>query len=385
MLSVAHKTPHYLPATQQPYYAPLTGVRAVAAYMVVFCHFNPRQYQWPLATPIDWRYQFISTWTTGVTVFFVLSGFLITVRYLPTLQLRGAWWRRYLQNRFARIYPVYFLLTALSFGLMQLYPSLADRMWRYGQWKDKLAIIVLNLTLLRAYFRDMSLVGLPTAWSLTVEETFYLAAPLLLLGVRRNRWALLIYPVLLIGAGLLLVHLLQGARYGLLVSVRYMFVFTFFGRCTDFVIGIGLGLLVRRAAGNPRPGGGRYTAAGAVAFLVCLLGMMAVNVHLNPEWPGDSVPSYGIMLTVFPVAVAVLLWGLVQEQTRLSRFLALPLLQLLGRSSYVLYLIHLGPLDTAFTQGVSGNVWVKVVSYTVVAIALHKLVEYPLHKWLKAK
>ena len=48
----------------------------------------------------------------GVTIFFVLSGFLITMRYYPKFDSAGFRGRRlvfdYFRKRFARIYPLYF-------------------------------------------------------------------------------------------------------------------------------------------------------------------------------------------------------------------------------------------------------------------------------------
>jgi peptidoglycan/LPS O-acetylase OafA/YrhL len=44
-----------------------------------------------------------------------LSGFLIAFRYFDNFKLTGDWFRQYLKNRVARIYPMYFLLTLGAF------------------------------------------------------------------------------------------------------------------------------------------------------------------------------------------------------------------------------------------------------------------------------
>jgi peptidoglycan/LPS O-acetylase OafA/YrhL len=81
-------------------YPALTGVRAAGA-VAVFCdHFPP----WP-------------AWHVVINVmafFYVLSGFLIVRLYHERAELRRPWLSRYFVNRFARIYPVYFLLLTLA-------------------------------------------------------------------------------------------------------------------------------------------------------------------------------------------------------------------------------------------------------------------------------
>src|SRR5689334_14754720 len=81
----------------------LTGIRAVAAFMVFFHHL-------PLWLKPNVFIGLQLTFYDGVTLFFVLSGFLITYKYFDKLQASRGWIRYYFVNRFARIYPVYFLL-----------------------------------------------------------------------------------------------------------------------------------------------------------------------------------------------------------------------------------------------------------------------------------
>ena len=145
--------------------------------MVVLVHMSA------LETPAQLPYlkmlavEYIRQWGIGVVIFFVLSGFLITTRYADRVEPGWAWMKRYLQNRFARIYPIYCFLSALAFAVMVLRPT-------HGWWewsaaftlKEKLSAVLLNLTQLRGYFNQFAVLGLPTAWSLTVEETFYLGA-----------------------------------------------------------------------------------------------------------------------------------------------------------------------------------------------------------------
>jgi len=81
----------------------------------------------------------------GVSVFFTLSGFLITKRYAGR-QFGGAEWRRYLLHRAARIWPVYLLLVLATFAAS--YPT--QGRLHPGRWLSELAA---SLTLLKGLAR----------------------------------------------------------------------------------------------------------------------------------------------------------------------------------------------------------------------------------------
>ncbi len=142
----------------------LTGVRAMAAYLVFLHHFTPSP-----ETIGPMLRGMLSEAHIGVTMFFVLSGFLITYRYDGKLALTGHDLKRYFWNRFARIYPLYFVLLVPTLIL------LPER--RFGRW-------VVELTLFKGFFDEYRFTGIMQAWSLTVEECFYASAPLLLLALR---------------------------------------------------------------------------------------------------------------------------------------------------------------------------------------------------------
>ncbi|WP_139147353.1 acyltransferase family protein, partial [Hymenobacter lapidarius] len=98
------------------YYPSLTGIRAIAAYMVVLFHiaqdFQKEESHEIISTIV---LKFFLEWHIGVTIFFVLSGFLITIRYAGRIEPSLGWAKKYMKNRFARIYPIYFLLTVTTF------------------------------------------------------------------------------------------------------------------------------------------------------------------------------------------------------------------------------------------------------------------------------
>jgi peptidoglycan/LPS O-acetylase OafA/YrhL len=374
--------------TKGKYYPVLTGVRALAAFMVYFDHYNPFisnngkiVYNYPLAC-------LFKTLFVGVSIFFVLSGFLITSRYQQSIQLNWQWARRYVRNRIARIYPMYFIITIIAFIASQIDLSYdPSNLWQFYAAKDKLLVLFLNLTFLRGFFENFRFTLAGQGWSLTVEECFYLSAPLLLLGLRRRPWRLAAYPLVLLGVGIGLVMLFSpfhGRLYGLFGSMKFMLNWTFLGRCVEFLLGMALALfMARRPAASAPPRQGWVTAAGLLWMAVCL-GMLAylerdtsVNAtHLESYW------SFLVMNAIFPIGIIIWFWGLMHENTFFRRVLETPIADLLGKSSYVFYLIHVGVLNFLLNNFVTNNIYIKFFIINIVAIGLYKLVEHPLHAWL---
>ncbi|MFD2718928.1 acyltransferase family protein [Hymenobacter monticola] len=373
------------------YFPALTGVRAVAAYMVVLVHLTSLESAASLPFFKMWVVEYMRQFGIGVVIFFVLSGFLITTRYAEGIELRGVWFRRYLQNRFARIYPIYFLLTAFTFGVMLLRPT-------HGWWEwaadatgpEKLAAVLLNTTLLRGYFNQFAVLGLPTAWSLTVEETFYLCAPLLLLGLRRNLRRVVLYPVALLALGLALVAFCARILpyYGLMQDVRFMLGMTFFGRAAEFFWGMALALWVARQR-RLLARRGRYTLLGASGIMLYMAATALLGHYCPTCFDRTGVDWYLVETlassTLLPVFICSLFWGLISEQTWLRWLLETRLLTLLGKASYALYLLHLGTVDYLFRVYVSNNSLVCLLAYTLLSIGLYQAVERPLQKWLRAR
>lgn len=360
----------------------------MAAGLVFFFHAVPEAPADAPAAWLHWPVRVAQQGYIGVSIFFVLSGFLIANRNFDRVELTGSWLRRYWQNRVARIYPLYFLLTVFGFAVMLVHPIYTWYEWpRSASGHDKVVAILLNLALMRAYFHDFVFVGVPTAWTLTIEETFYLLAPLLLLGLRRSVGWLCIYAPVLVAIGALLV--LACTRwlpyYGLMADLRMMLSDTFFGRCAEFLVGMGLAWWVRKyPAGAEVHNGTTATILGGAGILGCVLLLMVLERTLVIDSPVSFYANKLVNNLVLPIPIAVLLWGLMQERTWLRRALESGASQLLGKSSYAFYLIHLGAVDTIFAVYVSGNVAVRLGAYVVLSILLYKWVEHPLQKRLRA-
>ncbi|OGX85639.1 acyltransferase family protein [Hymenobacter glacialis] len=371
----------------KPYYPALTGLRAVAAYLVFFCHNAPDRIDWRWLPMQSWLSRFMEEWGVGVSIFFVLSGFLIATRYQVQATPTRAWWGTYLRNRFARIYPLYALLTLLAFGVAAWHTPWASAAPGTGQ---KMALqLVLNLTLLRGFFEQHIFSGVMQGWSLTAEECFYLAAPMLLIGARANAWRLLLYAAGLLGTGFLLVGVGQLVKNvpvlgsgGFISSVPFMLGYTFFGRCAEFLAGMGLALYVTRrpppAASCSQPG--PFTLLGVGWIIVGT----ALTATLRSTLPFSEMTKYHFCLPIYnfvlPVGIVLLLYGLVYERSWLRSVLETRLFDLLGRSSYAFYLLHLGFISSCISVFMIGHPPIKLVELIIVSIIVYWWIEEPLRK-----
>lgn len=356
------------PPNQLAYFNSLTGVRFLAASMVYVHHFIPVSEQHVL-------YYLFNELHIGVTLFFVLSGFLIAYRYLDLKSFR---FRNYMVNRIARIYPMYFLLTTLTFIGILLKNSSLYQWLMYG----------LNITMLRGFFADFRCTGISQGWSLTVEETFYFLAPVFFMALRKNKGALFVWPPLLMGVGATLVWFFSKHNFlSFFSSFEFMFNYTFFGRCTEFFVGIGLALFYKsKIQGRKRfP---YYTHLGVAAILVSLVLLNAVRGDMDF---GIRQPWGKVVNTLFlPVCgIFPLYYGLLTENTLFSRFLGSKPLVLLGKSSYIFYLIHMGVVSSWFQElGLSGGVFLGTLHFVVlnvVSIALFTYVEDPLNALIRKR
>lgn len=291
-------------------YPALTGIRAFGAIAIFLDHFPP------------W-----ANWHIVINVmafFYVLSGFLIFRLYHEQARLTGEWLSKYFINRFARIYPVYFLLLTIAVFVQRDFSG---------------PVLVSNYTLTHALFYHSKLIIQPS-WSLTVEECFYALAPLFMVLARRSGFA---------GAFALAASLLGAALAISRLDIRFLhtpaFVLstTFFGHFAEFLAGVYLAIHVTRLEkSGSLPCAGRWrTVVGLGGVSVLILAMLII--YRRP--PLDEAAIVLINNFLIPAPIALLYCGLMREHTVLARLLSGSFAGLLGRGSYSFYLLHTIVID----------------------------------------
>lgn len=159
-------------------------LRAIAIIVVVLYHAGIMGF--PLPGRVH-RFGWI-----GVDLFFVLSGYLIGGQLLaPLVRRQRMDLRRFFARRALRILPAYFFILAIYFFL----PSWREYQEMFPVWKFLISVQNIGLRGGTAFSH---------AWSLAVEDQFYLLLPLVLLCLIRWRRAAFFVPCAIIIGGLAL-------------------------------------------------------------------------------------------------------------------------------------------------------------------------------------
>jgi peptidoglycan/LPS O-acetylase OafA/YrhL len=289
----------------------LTGIRAMGATAVFFVHLP---FKFGLKPFIDVM--------ALMTFFFVISGFLIFYLYYESIAVTTGKLKQYFVNRFARIYPVYFLLVTVAILLKHDY---------------RVIFLFKNYTLTHALFYNQDDRALDQSWSLTVEECFYLLAPFIMYLVRKFNFAVaLIFGAFLLGFALLISIL----PISLLHTPLYVFTVSFFGHFFEFFCGIFLALLILKRKRNDSLNlkGNKYTIAGGVGIFI-LFSLLIISNNMNQA--AQTTQFIIVNNFILPVVIAVLFYGLMLEKTVTATIFSCGLLRLLGRTSYAFYLVHI--------------------------------------------
>lgn len=298
----------------------LDGVRAVAILGVLVSHFNLTSHLQPLTRG----------GVLGVDVFFVLSGFLITSLLIEERAANGrlalgAFYAR----RALRLFPALFVMVAVTTLAAHLREGIPGTR-AVLPFHDFLKEVVPVLTYWDNWFRAFSLgpaTALSHAWSLSIEEQFYLVWPLLLLLALRARGYRAALAVALSGA--VVSSVLRAAEYHGVSSYDRVY-FSTGTRASDLLFGCALGIAL--AIGLSRP-----VDRALRLLLVPALATCAVFLTYAGTIYSTSLYEYG--LTLFGLATSVVLCGLVLRRIPvLSPLLECAPMVYVGQISYALYL-----------------------------------------------
>jgi peptidoglycan/LPS O-acetylase OafA/YrhL len=349
------------------YFPALTGVRAIAAFMVFIYHYNPFNEK-VFGKGV---YGFFHEFHASLNLFFVLSGFLITYRYYDA-EKQG--FKKYLINRVARIYPVYFALTTITFLFFAFVHG--------ERTMTNLGIYFSNITFIKGFFDDLKFTGISQGWSLTVEECFYFLAPLIFVLIKRSRLYLLLLPIIFLAIGLGLVQLCKGmAFYGFMESNAFMYVFTFFGTSFEFFVGIALALYFKKHPASVKSGYRTY--GGAVLIVICIYLLSVIRMNNNF---GLTIPLLAITNNILLplVGISLFYYGLLTEQTYISKLLSSKPFVLFGKSSYAFYLIQAGIIEVFFGSFTQNHMLV-FIPLLIVSILVYHYFEEPMNLYIRKR
>lgn len=304
----------------------------------------------------------------GVTLFFILSGFLLAMHHLdmPLSSAGRFWWAR-----IARVYPLY--LAVLLYVVAGVWANGTELV---GLWR--------HVFLLQSWSRDYTMAYgyIAPAWSLSVEIFLYFAFPFLAIGVRRLNTRTALAVVVSIALTLLAAAWWFRARGELGwtspgSSHRWLYRNPV-TRLGDFTVGMALAVVYQRSRKAPRA---RLVGRGLAAVgAVVTVAIMCRGRTLFTAWTWDAV-------YVMPLGAIVL--GLALSGNRL---LASRPLVAAGAASYAFYLVHTrvmfalgaGQWKTIDVPSVVAEVSVFLLVLAL-SVGLHHMVEQPAHRWLRSR
>jgi peptidoglycan/LPS O-acetylase OafA/YrhL len=324
----------------------LDGVRAVAILLVLAGHF--------IGIP--------GLAVAGVVLFFVLSGYLITslldleLERTGQIRLGRFYWRRA-----CRIIPAYVVWVVVTWLLLGDWSQPGDRSALTG-----LLTYTYNYTRPTAYgFNSI----IHPAWSLAVEEQFYLLWPLglLMLGPKRARGSLLAFFAVVVAWRLVSAEALH------LPSNYLAWSFEANAGC----LALGCWLALQPKAGRPM----WWMRFAKPAWPTVMVGIALSSVALGLQDVAGAA--------VWAVPLAAVVMFLMMSATLQSDqhpLLSHPFLRWIGAISYPLYLWHLWGLAIGESLPIPHAIQLVIASAASVALASasYYLLERPILRWRDA-
>lgn len=304
----------------------IQGLRAIAAWLVVFHHVLQIYYESTYTSLLGWLA--LAKGSVGVDLFFVISGFVMIIVTSSGTTSAGS----FLMRRLARIVPAYWLATGIFAGVLLVFPHLVRHPIRLD-----LQHLGMSLGFLSGYFPGHFYPVLTVGWSLNFEMLFYFLLALAIASGRAlavshlERW---LVPLAI--ACLVFVYPWSFPGTEMLKS-RLLLV---------FVMGHALGLLYVRQ-----------------------------RLPLKP-WLGPLLIGAGIATILTFERKATIVWGaactaIVWGSLCLERYFArMKWLSTLGNWSYSTYLVHPIVIFLAFelrlTAGKAWDPWLVALSLVLI-------------------
>jgi peptidoglycan/LPS O-acetylase OafA/YrhL len=357
-------------SVQRPEIPSLTGLRFYAAALVLWAH-TVTAFIMPAGVPILGSSPI--TGFLGMTLFFVLSGFVIHYNYgesLGSLKARAIY--SFVIARFARLYPLFALCVILTIGISQNPSPLLSESWPY------------YLTMTHDWFprvvgsQFLGDLFAPASWSISAEVFLYLlyipmARPIgrflksdtsVLLGI-----GTLAATVSLFYAGRVTGWWYATVDFSYPSTDHWLFYRSPLCRVSEFALGVLIAALYNARNGmavsaQERTIAGTAAGIGAVWAAVLLLGneiTSAKNQVMILQFSWGFAPT-----------VAALIYYLARCRNPLSWFVENKAAILLGDASYSIYMLQWIFFYIFSAQGVAANVLLgpKIVLAWIMTVIL---------------
>lgn len=407
----------------------LTGLRFLAALSVAIAHGTSITFQIKDPTP---EAAAIKLWAQngagfGMTLFFVLSGFVIHYNYSSVIASQGArGFAQFMWARFSRLYPLFLVVLVVDIVLgSRLFDVVGSA--PTGSIMPTVAALPYYLTLTQSWLytviESSSLIyqignAAPPMWSISTEWFFYLCYPVVLLVlIRATR------PGYAIAGAVVWSLAWGGFAYGLAgqaidieawaVSqfgtvaaistiqggsnqdsfVRWLLYFSPYLRVGEFVLGCTVAQIHMSLRYTEIRPWERVFAPAALALAIVSIPTVLFLMYEPGGTHWIRALSYNFGLAP---SIGLLLFCAARYRTRVLRLFETRAMQRLGDASYSVYLIHLTifivfmrGLETPVPSGVIGTLYlfarfaVMIGLLLVLSLAVYTYVEDPARRVLR--
>lgn len=308
----------------------LDGLRGVAILLVLFHHFTIIHGQ---STFDRWLIYSGHFGWSGVELFFVLSGFLITGILLDARE-SPRYFRSFYGRRMLRIFPLYYVVVTTVLVLIPaLFPARAasdglvgHHDWTYWCFLSNYAI---------AWDNGIHNRLLAVTWSLAIEEQYYLVWPLVVLLVGK-RGLLRLCPVLLV----LSIALRAAMLYVWDQGLTTVYVFTPC-RFDGLVVGSWIATALR-AGWEARPWRNLLLATATLTLTTAYVGEWIATLYVGESLYART--AFGLLVGVSLMAIGfgslVILLVATDALPFARRVLSSRFLRSFGKYSFAIYLTH---------------------------------------------
>ncbi|MCF9034935.1 acyltransferase family protein [Acinetobacter nectaris] len=342
-------------------------IRGFSILLVLLHHFNI-----PYKLHLAWFDILCRNGNYGVTMFFVVSGFLITRNSLNRYgNISGIDFKDFYTRRAARILPCLFLLVALvSLLVWANFPVFVNHEpngIHVSYAATVLAALTFCMNILVIHYGWVNYV-LGVLWSLSVEEVFYLVFPILCFFLKKRRYIV----ILLIFTTLYAIYY----RSNFYLNANEAYLYHYFSSFDAIAIGCFLGLFFDRRKYSYLFYNLRYLIILLMIFLYCY-----APIKLVSTWS----------MTVFAVLTALLIYAYQNKVSEEKIFF--PFIWL-GHRSYEIYLFHLvilGLVKMNYIPSTTNDLtkWFICIIYLGLSMMLGSLIEKyysrPMNKKIRSK
>lgn len=342
------------------YYPALDGLRLLASLNIVLLHLDS---SWLLTYARDWPwiYPLIRSPLFGSSVFFVLAGFIYSVKFSDALRIPST--GKFLWERFKRLYPLHLL----SLFIMVGYVGFKTDFFQDPAWVVR--SIALHASWLWAFWPQGGHSLNQPSWALSAFMLSYALAPRFAkylnteLPMRQLwKWAFLLwFPGVLWGT------LFVQVDY---TDARYLMFHIFPPvRVCEFLLGMVLARIQMRGGLE----GPRSAWGNDLAFLG-VIGLIVANIHFHrTPFPWVNWFSHHSVNTML---YAIMLLLLAQGHGRIARLFSWKPIRMIGKASFYPYLWHMPVIGIVYfvTEGlglpIQPNHWVGTL---VIVVAVYGL------------